>query len=61
MKTKNTAHRDKKRSLCAETGVGKLFCGVRMFGEGDSLIALGLGAIFGWKSLIIVIIMSILN
>lgn len=40
--------------------LGKLFCGCRMFGEGDSLIALGLGAIFGWKSLIIIIALSIL-
>lgn len=40
--------------------LGKLFCGCRMFGEGDSLIALGLGAIFGWKNLIIVIALSIL-
>jgi len=40
--------------------LGKLFCGCRMFGEGDSLIALGLGAIFGWKSLLIVIALAIL-
>lgn len=40
--------------------IGKLFCGYRMFGEGDSLIALGLGAIFGWKNLIIIIALSIL-
>jgi len=40
--------------------IGLLFSGCRMFGEGDSLIALGLGAIFGWKSLLIVILLSIL-
>ncbi|MBQ4646523.1 MAG: prepilin peptidase [Candidatus Gastranaerophilales bacterium] len=40
--------------------LGYLFAGCRMFGEGDSLIALGLGAIFGWKGLIIVIALSIL-
>ncbi len=40
--------------------LGKLFCGCRMFGEGDSLIALGLGAIFGWKATLLIIAMSIL-
>ncbi|MBR5304752.1 MAG: prepilin peptidase [Candidatus Gastranaerophilales bacterium] len=40
--------------------LGKIFCGCRMFGEGDSLIALGLGAIFGWKNLLIIIALSIL-
>lgn len=39
--------------------LGKLFCGTRMFGEGDSLIALGLGAIFGWKNMLIIIALSI--
>lgn len=40
--------------------IGKIFSGCRMFGEGDSLIALGLGAIFGWKTLLIIIALSIL-
>jgi len=40
--------------------IGVLMAGCRMFGEGDSLIALGLGAIFGWKALLIVIALSIL-
>lgn len=40
--------------------IGLLIAGCRMFGEGDSLIALGLGAIFGWKGLMIVIGLSIL-
>ena len=40
--------------------IGKLFTGCRMFGEGDSLIALGLGAIFGWKVLCLIIALAIL-
>lgn len=40
--------------------LGKILTGCRMFGEGDSLIALGLGAIFGWKSLLIIIVSSVL-
>ena len=39
---------------------GKLFCAQRMFGEGDSLIALGLGAIFGYKTFFIVLALSML-
>ncbi len=40
--------------------IPKYFLGVRMFGEGDSLIALGLGAIFGIKNLVFVIVLSII-
>jgi len=40
--------------------IGKFFAGCRMFGEGDSLIALGLGAVFGWKVLSLIIALSIL-
>ena len=40
--------------------LGKIFTGCRAFGEGDSLIALGLGAIFGWKTLLIIIALSFL-
>jgi len=40
--------------------LGKVFTGCRAFGEGDSLIALGLGAIFGWKTLLIIIALSFL-
>lgn len=40
--------------------IGLLIVNYRMFGEGDSLIALGLGAIFGIKNLLIVIALSIL-
>lgn len=39
---------------------GKFFCNHRMFGEGDSLIALGLGSIFGIKVLVLIIVLSIL-
>ena len=38
--------------------LGKIFTGCRAFGEGDSLIALGLGSIFGWKVLLIIIALS---
>ncbi len=37
---------------------GYLIAGTRAFGEGDTLIAAGLGAIFGWKLLIITLILS---
>lgn len=40
--------------------IGLLLVKYRMFGEGDSYIALSLGAIFGIKNLLIVIIMSFL-
>ena len=38
--------------------IGELFANIRMFGEGDSLIALALGAIFGFKPLLIIIALS---
>lgn len=38
--------------------LGYLFAATRAFGEGDSYIAAGLGAIFGWKYLILVLIYS---
>jgi len=40
--------------------LGTFFVGYRMFGQGDSLIALGLGAIFGIKTLLIIIALSFL-
>ena len=40
--------------------IGKLLIKARIFGEGDSLIALGLGAIFGFKNLLILILVSFL-
>lgn len=36
----------------------KLFLGERAFGEGDTDIAMGIGAFLGWKSLIPVIVLS---
>ncbi len=36
--------------------LGYLIAGTRAFGEGDTYIAAGLGAIFGWKYLIIVLV-----
>lgn len=35
--------------------LGYLFAGTRAFGEGDTYIAAGLGAIFGWKYLITIL------
>lgn len=39
---------------------GYLVAGGRAFGEGDSLIAAGLGAVFGWQLLIITLILSVI-
>lgn len=38
---------------------GYLAAGTRAFGEGDTLIAAGLGAVFGWYQLIFVLIASV--
>jgi len=40
--------------------IGYIFCNQRMFGFGDSLIVLALGAIFGFKNLLILIPLSFL-
>ncbi len=40
--------------------IGYLFAGTRAFGEGDTLIAMGIGAFFGWKTLLVIIFMSII-
>ncbi len=40
--------------------ISKKIINYRMFGEGDSLIALGLGAFFGFKTLLIIIPLSFL-
>ena len=40
--------------------LGYLFAGTRAFGEGDSLIAAGLGAVFGWKTLLYVLVLSLI-
>lgn len=39
--------------------ISKLYLGERAFGEGDSLIAIGLGALFGWKVLLMVLVLSV--
>jgi len=39
---------------------GYLFAGQRAFGEGDSLIAAGIGAFFGWKMMLVSIFISII-
>ena len=39
---------------------GYLFAGVRAFGEGDSWIAAGLGMVFGWHNIIIILIYSVI-
>lgn len=43
--------------VCARAGY--LFAGTRAFGEGDTFIAIGLGALFGWKILLIVLALSV--
>lgn len=40
--------------------LGYLFAGSRAFGEGDSFIAAGLGAVLGWKALLPVLIISVI-
>ena len=40
--------------------IGYLIAGSRAFGEGDSFIAAGLGAVFGWRMLVIILIMSVI-
>ena len=44
--------------VCAR--IGYLIAGTRAFGEGDTLIAAGLGAMFGWYQFIFVLILSVL-
>lgn len=39
---------------------GYLFAGTRAFGEGDTFIAAGIGAVFGWEKLIMALILSII-
>lgn len=39
---------------------GYLFVGERAFGEGDSLIAAGIGAFFGWKMMLVSTVTSVL-
>lgn len=40
--------------------LGYLLAGSRAFGEGDSFIAAGLGAVLGWKALLPLLVMSVL-
>ncbi|MCI1273741.1 MAG: prepilin peptidase [Clostridiaceae bacterium] len=39
--------------------LGYFVAGTRAFGEGDTLIAAGLGAVFGWKTLLLILAVSI--
>ena len=39
--------------------IGYLFAGSRAFGEGDTYIAAGLGAVFGWKNILVSLILSV--
>lgn len=43
---------------CARAGY--LVAGTRAFGEGDTFIAAGLGALFGWRTLLVVLALSVL-
>ncbi len=40
--------------------LGFIFAETRAFGEGDTLIAMGIGAFFGWKPLFLIVFMSVL-
>ncbi len=40
--------------------IGYLIAGSRAFGEGDSFIAAGLGAVFGWKMLLVILVLSVI-
>ena len=40
--------------------IGYLIAGERAFGEGDTYIAAGLGAVFGWSNVILIIVMAII-
>lgn len=44
--------------ICARAGY--LVAGTRAFGEGDIFIAAGLGALFGWRTLLVVLALSVL-
>lgn len=40
--------------------IGNLIAGERAFGEGDTYIAAGLGAVFGWKNVLIILVLSVI-
>lgn len=44
--------------ICARAGY--LIAGTRAFGEGDTFIAAGLGALFGWRTLLVVLALSVI-
>ncbi len=44
--------------ICARAGY--LVAGTRAFGEGDTFIAAGLGALFGWRTLLVVLALAVL-
>lgn len=44
--------------ICARAGY--LVAGTRAFGEGDTFITAGLGALFGWRTLLVVLALSVL-
>lgn len=44
--------------ICARAGY--LVAGTRAFGEGDTFIAAGLGVLFGWRTLLVVLALSVL-
>ena len=44
----------------AAARIGYLIAGNRAFGEGDTYIAAGLGAVFGWINILIILFMSLL-
>ena len=44
----------------AVSRLGLLLVGARAFGEGDTFIAAGLGAIFGWRTLLVVLVLSVI-
>ena len=44
--------------ICARAGY--LIAGTRAFGEGDTFIAAGLGALFGWKTLLVVLALAVI-
>ena len=39
--------------------IGQLIAGQKAFGEGDTLIAAGLGAVFGWTNVILIIALAV--
>ena len=44
----------------AAARIGYLLAGSRAFGEGDTYIAAGLGAVFGWKGILVILGLSII-